>query len=1058
MTLPRGLYDELVTESLGHRLAQLADSDAVLDVLSSEDAAPLLVDLVAQSLSRVLADTTHDSAHTDAPDTTQQLALVNELLKDLRRKLDRDPDRIEPSVPAPILRLRAVHTKGSAAPASPQTGLAMPWLFSAAKSSPSLLHELRIEAATCDQLDILVSFITVAGVRRLIDVLQSATAAGADGVGRTRIRVLTTTYTGATEQKALDMLAALNGCTVKVSHDGRRTRLHAKAWIFHRRSGFGSAYVGSANFSGAALMGGLEWTVKFTERGQDTLYARAKAQFDTLWADDEFQRYDVHNADSRAALTRALARERGGADDNSASTYFDITPKRYQQDILEQLEAERAHGRHRNLLVAATGTGKTVMAALDYQRTVAAHRGARPRLLYVAHREEILHQAMSTYRAVLRDHSFGSLLGGGREPDQHDHLFATIQSITSRELLARLGAAFWHTVVIDECHRIAARQFDLFARAVTPTVLLGLTATPERTDGQSLQPYFTSRPDGSPAAELRLWHALDLQLLTPFEYFGCNDDTDFSEVPWNRPGETEAISQLVTGNQVRARLVVNEWHRLTGDASKSKALVFCVDVAHAQFMQQQFTAAGLRTVCLTGSSTDDERRKAPQKLASGEVCAIVTVDLYNEGVDLPDVNTLLFLRPTQSPLLFQQQLGRGLRLSPGKQSCLVLDFVGRHRAEFRFDHLLSSVTGLSKRELLRSVEEGFSTLPSGCYIHLESQAREQVLTSLRAVVNQSWRRLKTELLAHASLTGDRRPALADFLREQQIALDEIFRDAKPSGWTSLRREVGLLDSGAGTTQATEREAALSRNLRYLLHVNDPQQLQVMRRVAERGAEYWPSSEHEALRAQMLTYQMSPKAVQSHTAFVRELASEPHVLQELAELTDILESRSRVVPVPIPGLADLPLVLHGSYASREILTAIGWLTEERRTPFQAGVLPLADRQTELLFITLDKSDGYHDRIAYHDYAESPTHFHWQTQNSAGPNTKAGKRYLDSLTNGWSFQLFVRANKHSAYVACGPVQLESTDDISGDRPMNIRWRLVVPLPIGVFREFSVLRAGE
>lgn len=1054
MTLPRGLYDQLVTDSLARRLAELSDSDAVLDALSSADAAPLLADLIAQSLSRVLED-----AHGDpAQHAERQLELVNALLVDLRAQLPRDHDRIEPSLPAPARRLRAVHARGSAVPTSPQTGLAEPWLFTAAKSSPSLLHELRTEAATCDQLDILVSFITVAGVRRLIDVLQSATAAGADGVGRTRIRVLTTTYTGATEQKALDELAALNGCTVKVSLDGRRTRLHAKAWIFHRRSGFGSAYVGSANFSGAALMGGLEWTVKFTERGQHALYTRAKAHFDTLWADDEFQQYDTHNADSRAALTRALSRERGVADDDSAPTYFDITAKRYQQDILEQLEAERAHGRHRNLLVAATGTGKTVMAALDYQRTVAAQRGARPRLLYVAHREEILSQAMNTYRAVLRDYSFGALLGGGREPDQHDHLFATIQSLTSRNLLEQRGAGYWHTVVIDECHRIAARQFDVFARAVQPAVLLGLTATPERTDGQSLQPYFTSRSDGSPAAELRLWHALDLQLLAPFEYFGCNDDTDFSEVPWNRPGETEAIDRLVTGNQVRARMVINEWHRLSGDASRTKTLVFCVNVAHARFMQQQFAAAGLRTLCLTGDSTDDERRKAPQKLASGEICAIVTVDLYNEGVDLPDVNTLLFLRPTQSPLLFQQQLGRGLRLSPGKQSCLVLDFVGQHKADFRFDHLLSSITGLSKRELLRSVEEGFSTLPSGCYIHLESQARERVLTSLRAVVNQSWRRLKTELLAHASLTGNRRPALADFLREQQISLDDVYREARPSGWTSLRREAGLLEPGDGTTQNTEHEAALSRNLRYLLHVNDPQQLQVMRRVAERGAAYGPASEQEALRAQMLTYQMSPSAVQSHAAFVPELASEPHVLQDLGELADILESRSRVVPKPIPGLDDLPLVLHGSYESREILTAVGWLTAKRRTPFQAGVLPLADRQTELLFVTLDKSDGYHDRIAYHDYAESPTHFYWQTQNSAGPDTRAGKRYLESLTNGWRFQLFVRPNKHSAYVACGPVRIESTEDISGDRPMNIRWRLEVPLPIGLFREFSVLRAGE
>ena len=1050
MTLHRGLYDQLVTDSLARRLEQLAGNEAVLDALSSADAAPLLADLIAQSLSRVLDDVHGDpSTHNE-----QQLAIVNALLGDLRARLTRDPERVEQSLPSPTRRLRAVHATGTSAPALPHTGLAEPWLFTAAKSSPSLLHELRTEAAACDQIDILVSFITVAGVRRLLDVLKLATAGDARGLGRAHIRVLTTTYTGATEQKALDDLAALNGCTVKVSLDGRRTRLHAKAWIFHRRSGFGSAYVGSANFTGAALMGGLEWTVKFTEHGQDALYTRAKAHFDTLWADDEFQEYDPHNNDSRAALTRALARERGVADDDPTSTFFDITAKRYQQDILEQLALEREHGRHRNLLVAATGTGKTVMAALDYRRTVQQQHGARPRLLYVAHREEILKQAMNTYRAVLRDYSFGALLGGGREPDQHDHLFATIQSITSRDLVARFGDGHWHTVVIDECHRMAARQFDAFAHAVQPAILLGLTATPERTDGQSLAPYFTMRPDGSPAAELRLWHALDLQLLAPFEYFGCNDDTDFSDVPWGLSGEVAAIDRLVTGNTIRARMVIAEWHRLSADISRSKALVFCVSIAHAEFMQRQFEAGGLKTMVLTGDSSDDDRRKAPQKLAAGEICAIVTVDLYNEGVDLPDVDTLLFLRPTQSPLLFQQQLGRGLRLSPAKGSCLVLDFVGQHLAEFRFDRLLSSITGLNKRELLHAVDEGFSTLPSGCYIHLESQARERVLSSLRTITQQSWRRLKTELVLYASLTSNRRPTLAAFLHNQHITLDEIYRDATPSGWTSLCRDAGLLASRVDV----DAERALSRSMRYLLHVDDPGQLHVMRRVAEGGAAYRPASDDEALRAQMLTYQMAPLAVQSFGTFVQTLAGEPLVLDELSELASILESQSRVAARAIPGLDDLPFTLHGRYQIREILTAVGWLTANRRTPFQAGVLPLPARKTELLFVTLDKSEGYHDRIAYRDFAESPTVFRWQTQNSAGPDTNSGQRYLESLSNGWQFQLFVRTTKASAYVACGPVRISSTDDITGDRPMSIRWTLGVALPLAMFREFSVLRAGE
>jgi superfamily II DNA or RNA helicase len=572
----------------------------------------------------------------------------------------------------------------------------------------------------------------------LQDVLQQITALSGRSDVATRIRILTTTYTGATEARALDELARLPGCEVRVSLDGRRTRLHAKAWLFQRKTGFGSAYVGSANLSGAALTGGLEWTVKLTQRAQTGLFARATAHFETLWEDNEFQRYDPDNPVHRRELVAALRRETFGAGDSAGviPAFFDIQPKTYQQEMLEQLAAERAHGRFRNLVVAATGTGKTVVAAFDY-RNACRLEGGRPRLLFVAHRDEILRQALRTYREVLRDPDFEELLSGGNEPERSDHLFATIDSVTSRDLVATVGAEHWHTVVVDECHRLAADRFDAFANAVRPRFLLGLTATPERSDGRPIAHYFDARPDGSPAVELRLWHALDLQLLAPFEYYACDDETDFSKVPWDQPGEREAVDNLVTGNDVRARLVVNEWRRLASDAARSRAIVFCVSVAHAEFMTHWLNRAGLPAACVVGTTDTEARRRAPQRLLSGEVCALVTVDLYNEGFDLPMVDTLLVLRPTQSPVLFQQQIGRGLRLAPGKECCLVLDFVGQHRAEFRFDRLLSGLTGLSKRELADSVENGFGSLPTGCHIQLQKQTREQVLKSLRELTTQN---------------------------------------------------------------------------------------------------------------------------------------------------------------------------------------------------------------------------------------------------------------------------------------------------------------------------------
>jgi hypothetical protein len=643
------------------------------------------------------------------------------------------------------------------------------------------------------------------------------------------------------------------------------------------------------------------------------------------------------------------------------------------------------------------------------------------------------------------------VLAGGVTPLQHDHLFASIDSLTTRDLIERFGADYWHTVVIDECHRLAADRFDRLASAIRPVQLLGLTATPERSDGRSIASYFTSRPDGEPAVELRLWDALDMQLLAPFEYYACDDETDFSAVPWDQAGEVTAVDRLVTGNHRRARVVIDEWTRLAGDPRRGRALVFCVSVAHARFMTDKLNAAGIPALCVVGETPRTEQLRAPRRLADGDVCALVTVDLYNEGVDLPNVDTLLLLRPTQSPVLFQQQIGRGLRLSPGKESCLVLDFVGQHRVDFRFDRLLSGITGLTRRELIDAVEHGFGTLPPGCHIQLQRQTREQVLHSLRALVQQSWRRLTAEAQGYATVRGRRDVRLGEFLHDQHIALEEVYRDSAPSGWTTLRRSAGLLPG-----EGSEDEAKLSRRFGDLLHVDDPDQLSLMRRVAESGATYAPDTPQERLRLQMLAYQVdSGRQPLPYEAMLSRLVAHPACVGELGELADVLMARSRLEARAVPGLETTPLLLHGAYRIREILTAVGFLTAERRTPFQAGVLALHDRRTELLFVTLDKSEGFHDRIAYHDYAVSAGRFHWQTQNSASPHTKAGQRYLGSATNGWSFQLFVRVRTADPYRACGPVRIASPDDVTGDRPMSITWTLDVPLPPKLFADFSVLR---
>ena len=1064
-SLPDGLYDQLLTDDLAQALGQHVLNDhCTLEDLDTAYGTRRLAEALADQLVNVLQDISprqvDDSAEKDSKRTRlqSQLEFVNAMLVDLRQRLAHQfpeegyGDNIR-LLANPAQNLTAVHRKRTA-PTPPDTGVTSPWLFTAAKASPALLSELRHELASSDRVNILMSFITVSGIRKIRDILHSITAVDGTGKARTRLRILTTTYIGATEAQAVDELARLPNCEVHISLDGRRTRLHAKAWIFERDSGFGTAYVGSANLTQAALAGGLEWTVKFAERGQGAMYQQAQAHFETLWHDNEFIHYNPDRVEHRAALDIAIAKEKGGGKADQAPnvlSFFDLQPKNYQLEMLEQLQSEREHGRMRNLVVAATGTGKTVVAAFDYQRLCKQY-GGRPRLLFIAHRIEILQQALRTYREVLRDPSFGQLLSGNNPLDSPDHLFTTIESLHTNKLLDRYGESYWHTVVFDECHRMAAASFDSIATRVQPTIMLGLTATPERSDGKPIALYFDSRPDGGPAVELRLWHALDLQLLAPFEYFACDDSTDLRSIPWRQADETAELDNVIGQNEIRARLIVNEWRRLCADPRKSKAIAFCVSVRHAQFMTEQFNKAGLPALCVTGQSTPAEREAAPRALAADKVCVLVTVDLFNEGVDIPTVDTLLLLRPTQSPVLFQQQIGRGLRLSSGKESCLILDFVGQHSAEFRFDHLLGQLTGHNRRQLIDGVENGFSQLPAGCFIQLQQRSREQILSNLRKLIQQNWRRMTAELQAYVSLKGRQNVTLANFLHDQALSIEDVYRTSGNSGWTSLRRAAGLVVSDAAL-----EEEYFGRRFAALLHSNDPAQIGLMLKLADMPFHDLESDSSEALRLQMLAYQVDGTAarVGSGRAFAQRLKDSPNSAGELAELAQVLAGNALPHSVSVPGLEFAPLCLHGHYRLNEILSSVQFLTAASRPFFNTGVLRLKARKVELMFVTLDKRSGFHETIAYHDYAISHDLFHWQSQNSAAPTTKIGQQYIQSVgdnPNGWTFQLFVRIDQDSPYLACGPVVFQASH---GERPMNITWKLAVPLPASAFSQFSVLR---
>jgi len=455
--LPAGLYEHVVTEALADAIAETRTPVSVRD-LDSADAHVVLLRHVARQIERALVAMRH---HGIDP---RQVEMLKDLLARAEELAQADlaGERIVP----PARPLEQVGPRTLVRPATP---LASSTLLTRNRSEPALGQKLARKIAAADEVDALVAFITVGGFRALRDALESFSNKGG------RLRVLTTTFSGTTEVEAIEALARLPGAQVRISYDVRRTRLHAKAWLFRRASGLHTAYVGSANLTQTALGAGHEWMVKVCAADLAHVIEKFGGTFDSLWNDPEFEPFTA-SAEDRDRLRRALSQERSPADGAAASPLFAQRPYPFQEAILDRLEAERSpHGRTRNLVVAATGTGKTVIAALDYLRQV-RRQSARPPLLFIAHRREILEQARATFRSALADAAFGELWTDGALPSRWEHVFATIQS-AAPELLSRFSPERFPYVVVDECHHTPADSYQRLVPELRPP--------PARADGDA---------------------------------------------------------------------------------------------------------------------------------------------------------------------------------------------------------------------------------------------------------------------------------------------------------------------------------------------------------------------------------------------------------------------------------------------------------------------------------------------------------------------------------------------------------------------------------------------
>ena len=484
------------------------------------------------------------------------------------------------------------------------------------------------------------------------------------------------------------------------------------------------------------------------------------------------------------------------------------------------------------------GVGKTVISAFDYKRFKEANQ--RARLLFVAHRKEILEQSIQTFQEILNDFNFGELFVDGRKPTKIDHLFISIQSFNSAHLAQWTTPDFYDYICVDEFHHAAAASYQELLAYYRPKILLGLTATPDRMDGKDILKYF----DGRTASKMLLGEAIDRNLLSTFQYFGVTDDVDYSKCKWIRGRyDTSELEKIYTADVKRCSLVLESVKRYVADMADVKGLGFCVSIAHADYMAQFFNAHGVPSISLSAKSIDDIREDAKNDLVSGKIKFIFVVDLYNEGVDIPQVNTVLFLRPTESATVFLQQLGRGLRLSPGKDCLTVLDFIGQANKKYNFGMKFEAMVGKGRKSLRKQIEDGFSNLPRGCYIELEKYAREYILENLKQTDN-SKNALINLVRTFEEDTG--LPLnLENFLTEYNLSLYDFYQNTGGRSLYRLKKWAGLIENKGDV------EDKIYSMLTGLFHVDSVRLLDYWIRYIK--GDHRPRSESEVLMRNMLYY-------------------------------------------------------------------------------------------------------------------------------------------------------------------------------------------------------------
>lgn len=1072
MKLSSGIYEQIVNKELKAELDKIKDDFKYLNNIDKAEISSRLSEYISKITKKLLETI---KGKDEKEKQGKQVEFANKIIKFICKDDDfyLDPEGVEL---LSLIENDQVLKEGVKADSliRPETSLVKSSLFTNSNNNePSFVTELQKEIASSDEICFVVSFIKHTGLIKIFDQLKEFTDKGKS------LYIITTTYMGATDFKAIEYLSPLKNTSIKISYDCTHTRLHAKAYIFKRNTGFSTAYVGSSNLSEAAITSGSEWNIKVSAKELPELYSKIVAAFDSYFNSELFEEYKLGDKEK---LESALAKEKLIYQNNKSKTenpnissiensLSEFKPFYYQKAILDKLQAERKiYNHNKNLVVAATGTGKTLISAFDYKR----FREDNPescRLLFIAHRQEILEQSLDSFRNVLNDSNFGELWVGNYEAKKKEDLFISIQTANSQKIVSKFSKNYFDFIIIDEVHHAAAESYREIFTYFEPKILLGLTATPERMDGLSILDYFGNRI----AASIRLPEAIDRNLLCSFSYYGISDDVSLKDIKWSKGGydEKELNVIYIEGESAIKRVehIISSLHKYLNDVNEVHGIGFCVSIDHARFMSRMFNENNIPSIALSSDSKDNDRTSAKIGLEDGSIKFIFVVDLYNEGVDIPCIDTVMFLRPTKSLTVFLQQLGRGLRLYEGKTELTVLDFVGQANKHYNFEEKFNALLGEHKCSVRDSIKKGFPWVPAGCYIGLEEKAKEWVLEN----IEESYSRRQSVIEKLKSFNEDtgKELSLSNFFEYSGIEFSKLYR-GKDWNFFRLCKEADLYNLN---WNYDDYEKSINNSLKKFTWFNSAKLIDYIVGLLSKN-KYMPEisslSEESQKLLDMFYVTLFNKFIEfdeqdynekgilksniDSIARVKENLSElfkrEYLKQEIVELLNYRRTKIDLFSPEIDLGYESPLQLYCSYSRDQILASF-----KSHKLLKEGVVYLKQYKTDILLVTLSKTEkDYSEKTMYNDYSISDSLFHWQSQNQTSQDSETGKRYINQKSSSNNILLFVREFKEDSlgtqpYTFLGKAEHEWH---SGNKPMSVIWKLEKPIPAKFIKKTSKMLA--